>query len=130
MNVGSALYGVLSVHVGLNALVSRRIYPCALPRSVDKSSVVYTQLYIKPIHAGGADIKVQAVTFQINSWADSYTNARAIATQVEAALRDYTGTSENVVIQRIFMEDERDLYENEDREWFGVSQDYVVWHEF
>jgi hypothetical protein len=128
--IEDALFERLKTFAGLMALVSTRIYPVQAPQNPIFPLVVYQRITTTVPHNMGADLGPEAPYFQLNSWARGrdYTQAKAVAAQVRAALRDYSATVLGVVIQRIFLEDEQDLGFDLDANATGISQDYRVWH--
>ncbi|MDD5533788.1 MAG: hypothetical protein PHC52_13415 [Syntrophales bacterium] len=131
MTIEAALYTYLSTYAGLIALTNDRIYPGQIPEKRDMPAVSVFLIDDPPIHAGGADATVYQPRFQFTCWGSSYKNACDVATQVKAALRDYSGTmggEGGVVVQRSFYEGATDIY-NEEREREARALDFIIWHE-
>ena len=134
MELGEALYSKLSGTTDLTALVSTRIYPRIAPQNTAFPYVIFFQVSNPGYHAMLNDPNINSPRWQISTWAETYSSARAIAKQVKAALRDYSGTmggSSGVSVQRIFYENEVD-YTDVDPETKAVThhiaQDYIIWH--
>lgn len=108
----AALYSILSNHSGLTALVSTRIAPVRLKEGESLPAVTYQRITSQDHWAGGADAGVRSIRYQVSSWGANYDQARAVATQVRAALQRYSGTAAGVVVQGIFITSETDLYDD------------------
>lgn len=139
MNIEQGLYKHLSGTTVLTALTSDRIYPLIAPQGASVPFITYQQISNPKIHAMQADPSIWQPRFQLNSFADTYAGAKAVAKQVETALKDYKtvvsglfgdGTS-GVDVQRIFAENEIDLTDIDPDTMsatFHISQDFIIWH--
>ena len=112
-DVEDALYSILSNAAGLTALVSMRIYPVGeVPQDAAAPYVTYQRISDPQPHAMGSDPDLEEPRYQVNCYHHDYNSAKAIATQVKAALRDYSGTVEGVKIARIFYEGASDGWDD------------------
>ena len=96
MSAETELYAALSGRAGLTALVSTRIYPDAIPEGEPLPAVVYIRSSTVPTYTIGGSLVCEDAHFMITAWAESRTNAEAVADQVAAALI----SSENPALDR------------------------------
>ena len=118
----------LLTQTGLTALVGRRIYPATLPQDCTLPAVSYEVTNDSPVHTMSADSanpRKPLITY--NVWAASYSSGKAVAEQLRTALMDKSGTLTVRVLQRIFWENEYDLYED-DTETHHIVLDFIVWY--
>ena len=134
MELGEAIYSQLSGTSDLTALVSTRIYPGVAPQAASLPYVIFFQVTNPGHHAMQADPNINGPRWQVSAWATTYSSVKAIAKQVKASLKDYTGTmggSSGVTVQRVFYENEIDLTDVDPvtkDPIHHVAQDYIVWH--
>jgi hypothetical protein len=102
--IDSALFSRLSGFAGLKALVSTRVYPPPAPQNAAYPLVTYQEIDRQPIHVMGRTAGVVHIRYQVDSWAETLAEAKAVAAQVEAALDNWAGTSANVVVKNSFLE--------------------------
>lgn len=112
----------LNAWTDLTALVGTRIYPMQVPQGAVLPAVTYQR--ISTIRAqdlrgstGLADPRIQ-----VDSWAESYTTAKAVAQEVRRALDGYASGDATALILS-----ELDLLA-QDGQRHRVSQDYSWWH--
>lgn len=86
MSAETELYAALSGLAGLTTLVSTRIYPDAIPENVALPAVVYVRANTTPYYNIGGYLLAEDVKFAITAWAESRTNAEAVADQIRIAL--------------------------------------------
>jgi hypothetical protein len=128
----TALYSILTAHTGLMALVSTdgaaRIYPEGeVPQDCSMPYVTYRRISGPREHAMGRDPGLAHPRMEVSAWDDDKADCRAVATQVRLALQDWTGTQDGVVIQRIFLDGDHDVY-NEETWSSGIGCDFIIWH--
>lgn len=118
----------LLTQTGLTALVGRHIYPQTLPQNVVFPAISYEVTNDSPVHTMAADAsnpRKPLITYNI--WADSYSSGKAVAEQLRTALMDKTGTLTTRVLQRVFWENQYDLYED-DTDTHHIVVDFIVWY--
>lgn len=111
MDLEAALYTQLKNHTGLAALVGTRIYPDFIPQSNTQDALCFRLEDTETVHTMGSDTSLEGVYYKISCFGTTKSQARAVATQVKAALRDFSGVmggDGGVTVQRIFLEDEYD----------------------
>ena len=128
MSINTALYSRLSSFAGLFALVGNRIYPVLIPESAQLPAVAYSLISTPEIHAMNADPTINGPRYQISCRSATFSSAEDVAEQVKLALKDYSGTVEGIVIQRIFYKDEKH-FDEPDTKTFHIAIDFIVWYE-
>ena len=112
---------------GVTDLVAARIYPAVLPQNPTLPAITFQRIDGPRLSAMTNDVWAEP-RIQINSYAAKYTGAKALAQQVRIALQRWSGTSAGVVIHDIFIENDRDNYDDEVEAW-RVIADYLVQHD-
>lgn len=116
------------------AIVGTRVYPVILPQGVTTSSIVYKRISnIGDWHMQGPS-GIGRPRIQIDCWSQDADVAANLGLLVKQRLDGYRGTmlwgedspEEGIIIQGIFFDQDRDLYENE-LKMFAVSSDFLVW---
>lgn len=105
--IDTALVKRLEDYAGLDALISKRIYSAPIPQNAIYPLLTYQEISRVPIHVMGGTAGIVHVRYQLDSWAQGnygLETAKAVAAQVEAALDNYAGTSDTIVILNCFLE--------------------------
>lgn len=131
-DIRAGLFSFLSSDPGVSGVVTAngiaRIFPVILPQSVKLASVVYTRVSGRSEYTmQGADGLARS-RMQIDAWAPTAPAASDLANKVKDAISGYTGTMGSVFVQGVFMDSERDVYDDK-VQMFGVSRDYFIHHE-
>ena len=126
--VEDAIYSRLIGFAGLSALVGIRVYPSLLPQKVTYPAVRYSRVSGERLrsHSGASGLAMPR--FQIDAWAETYDEAKAVAKQIRLALDNFSGTVATVKIHAAFLDSDRDLYDDK-AEVFAVSADYTIAHQ-
>lgn len=106
MEIEEALTAYLLAQTGLTALISRRFYFEELPQDCDLPAVVCMKVSDVKDHFLTGQSKLESPMIQFTAYASTKAGARAVANQLKAALRDYSGTLSGLVIQYIRLENE------------------------
>lgn len=123
--IENVIYARLSGAAGFTALCSTRVTPIEAKQDQQRPFVTYQQVSGPRIRStagasGGAMPRVQ-----IDCWGDTYTSARAVATQVRLALDNFRGTAGGVTVRAASLESELDLIDTEvEPKLFRVSLDF------
>ena len=129
MNIGKAIYSILSNDSSVSSLVGTRIFPS---RYIDESGkyqlpfISYQVVSVEPNNTKNGVSTYDYTTAQINIVGNSYNDVITLAQNVRTAL-DYTsGTYEGVVVDKIFYQDQNELYDDSAGSigLYGVAQDY------
>jgi hypothetical protein len=97
-SIDTAIGARLAGYAGLSALVSTRIYHDEAKQNGVIPYVTFICVDDLPIHSMGTMHSLRDTRYQVDCWASSKSEARAIAVQVELALDNYSGTSDSVSI--------------------------------
>ena len=124
--IDSALYTRLSGHAGLKALVSARIYPPPAPQSSAYPLVTYQEIDRVSPHVMRGTAGVTHIRYQVDSWAETLAGAKAVAAQVRAALDNWSGTSDGVVVKNCFLDSGQSSPYDEAEGAHRYIQDYLL----
>lgn len=86
MSAETQLFAALSGYVPLAGLVGTRIFPVSIPENRPLPSVVFTRTSSDPTYTIGGVLICEDVHFSITAWAETQSDAEAIADQIDAAL--------------------------------------------
>ena len=121
MALEESIYTRLTGFAGLSALVSTRVYPGRLPQNPTLPAVVYEGIAGFEFPAFSSNSGTETRTFQITAWAETYSEAKSVETQIKLALKRWRSSGDSV--QDTFMREQNDLYSDE-LELFGVALDF------
>ena len=124
MSVEADLYAYLSTYAGLTELVGTRVYPLVAPQAVKESYCTYQKISPGRKYSHGGFSNLSRPRIQVNCYATTYAQAKAIAVQVIAAVEAWPGASN---IQAAFVENEIDMYDP-DTELYQVPVDFFVYY--
>jgi hypothetical protein len=100
------VYARLTGHAGLATLVGDRIYPEHLPQNPTCPAVTYFQVGGPRDHSLAGSSGLAVTRWQVDVWAPTYIEAKAVAEEVRLALDSYRTTT-----MRVFLDNEVDLPE-------------------
>lgn len=86
MSAESDLYTLLSGAAGVTALVAARIYPDVLPEECAYPAIVFARQGTAPLVGLSGQVFGADIDLTIGCWAETRTQADAVAAAVEAAL--------------------------------------------
>lgn len=123
--------GSISTMVG-----GTRVYPVRLPQGVIEPSIVYQRISALGDHHMQGASGLTRPRMQISCWAQTADLATQLANLVKARIDGYRGSmlwgenspAEAIVVQGIFFDSERDLYD-EALKLHALSRDYLIWFE-
>lgn len=120
------LYARLSASTGIAALCGSAIYAMIAPKEAAGRYLVWQRISGVPaIDAMDGESDIIAARVQIDSYADTYGDARSVADAVRATLKDWRGTGAKIAHVRL--ENDRAIRETDPAlKTFRVSQDYIV----
>jgi len=125
--IESALRSILITDDTVKAITTR-CYPIAIPQSPTYPLILYTKITGMRDHTLRGASGHAHPRFQIEAWAETYTEAKTLADAIRNALDDYSGTVLGTVIWSCLIDSEQDIYESE-IEVYRTLQDYFIWHE-
>ncbi len=115
MSVEKAIVALLEDDVGVGAIAADRIYPSVLPEDETLPAITYFRVSTVRDPKFGADSIVVQSRIQVGCHASSYSGAKDLRDAVRTAVQRFGGTSGGVVVQVIFIENERDDFEPKNR---------------
>lgn len=120
------LYTMLSGNSPQTSAASR-VYP-ALPQGVTFPAIRYTRISTERTLSLNATVGVTSATIQVDSFATSYSEAKALADTVRGILHGYSGAIGTLQARLVKLETENDLYEQDgDRITHMIVQRYTFW---
>jgi len=122
-----ALEDILTANSGVTALVAQRVYAMKMPQNPTYPLITYFRVSGPRVESMQGASGLASPRFQIDIWAKTYAETKAIARAVQLALEGYRATVGTVPVQGILFDSDRDLYESTP-ELYRVSMDFVIWH--
>lgn len=110
MTIGALVYSRLTGYAGISALVSTRVYPLKLPQPPTLEAITYERVSNGPQN-GTTDIRESR--WQINCWAETYSEAHALARQVKLAFEEHKDTDQSPGIKQSYVVNEFDDYDDQ-----------------
>lgn len=131
--IETALFTILTGDATVTGLVGKSVYPNLVPQGAQMPAITYQQITSLREHVMTDTLGIVASWYQINCWAESYSEARELSEAVRIALADYSGTVSSRDIKAILLENEGDMPmttgDVEGRRRYGKNLDFVVWHD-
>jgi hypothetical protein len=122
MPVESKLYSALSGSTIITSVTSTRIYPLAVPQSVEAlPSLVYSRVAGERVYALSGYSGLENPQIQIDCWATSYSGAKDLSTRVASVMGSATSFS-------AILKNDSDALEWELGQ-YRVTQDWSVWNQ-
>jgi len=120
----------------VSALVSTRIYPQIAPASGNsppQDLIVLSRISANPVDSHDGASGLVAEQLQVSCMGDTHAKAQAIADAVRGSIDGVDGTIGSTTGVRYRRTDERDIPDldasNQQRQVYGIQQDYEVWHQ-
>jgi hypothetical protein len=104
-----------------------RVYPRRLPQAVTLPALVYFKVSGGVEYVSNGQSGLQTPRYQINCWAATYIEARALAEQVKSLMSGYAGAMGNETVTAVFIEDDQDD-DDPDSEREVVRLDVIIHH--
>lgn len=124
--VEEALKASLVADSGVKAITTR-CYPGDLGQNPTYPLILYFKVTGVRDHCLQGPTGLATPRFQIEAWAETYSEAKALANAIRKALDGKKFTVDTVVISSILIQSERDFYEPA-VSCHRIIQDYTVWH--
>lgn len=122
MTIEAALKTHLQGDGTISGLVGDRVFPALVPQGKALPAVTYQQIGGLPMtDLSGADGALINYRIQVNSWADGYMAAQALAEAVRVRMKTAASNFKAVLTLQ------QDVFEESPRR-FGVYQDYSIWY--
>lgn len=116
----AAIYSILAANAGVTALVSTRIYKGKAPQNAAYPCLVFGRDSLDYVDGIRQSADLRLSDYEILCVADTYHAADALAKAARDALNRYTGTIGGVFVEDIYIDDQRDEYDN------TINKDIVV----
>lgn len=96
-------------------LVGQKVFPVVAKQNTNKPYITAKIIGNTPNQNKEAGSTLDAVTFQVFSYAENYADVDAIDNAVRSALDNKMGTIEGIRFDRIYFETHMDFFDNEDQ---------------
>lgn len=106
-----ALYARATAHAGLTALIGTRVYPGTLPQSTALPAVAYSRISRSRESVMGVDTDLARARYQLTAFARTPLAAKNVIEQIRACFQRWRGTAAAVVVDDVFISDDRDGYD-------------------
>ena len=132
MEIGKVIYNILSNDSNVAPLVTTsgnlRIYPSRynFPTDVKLPYITYQMFGDEPNNTKNGVSTYDYVRVQISIYHNSYADMITLAGHVRTALDYVSGTYSGVVVDKIFYQDQNELYDDSAGSigLYGIAQDY------
>lgn len=108
MSIETGIYAVLTGDAGVSALVGTRIYPLVVPQDASLPAIAYQRVSGGPTYTQDGDANLTPARFQFTCLGSSYSQAKAVATAVRAAISGASGTWDDVTVGACLVETDQD----------------------
>lgn len=138
--IENAIFERLRDDPGVKAIADAKIFPQAAPQAGGEDDpakaklprITYQQISGNHFHNADGASRLANPLFQINSIAKTYGEAKQLANCVRRALQGFKGTVAGVVIQGIFLSNQRDEFvispSGSEQRARIIQQDYTIFH--
>ncbi len=120
MTIESVIYSQLTGFAGLTALVSTRVYPLPAPQNVTAPFVTYQRISAIRYPGMGSDAGLVSSRFQFDVITTTYSSMRTVMEQLRLSLQRFRSDITTPPVIDTFIENELDLYEDENDLHHGV----------
>jgi hypothetical protein len=128
--IESALRTRILGDAGISALIGTRIFPLILPQATSFPALTYQRISGERMHSHDGPSGLAGPRIQIDTWATSYIGAKQLADLIRQRIDGFKGTVGSDEIEGIFMDTEREFYEDGDLlKLFRVSMDFFVYYD-
>lgn len=129
MTMETAIFALLSGDAGVASIAGDRIFPQIAPEDVDSPFVTYQRISGPRIKSMDGPSRLAQPRIQIDAYAESYAQVKALSLAIRKRLDGYRGTVSGVRIGGISLETDQDFLEdNMDPKLHRVSMDFFVMH--
>lgn len=126
MSLETELRSRLAADATISGIVGTRIYPGILPQKPVYEALVFRRISGPRLRHLTGPSGMGTARIQIDSWAEKYTEAQALADAVKDRLHGFDGTLTTLRVS-ISLDNEIDDYD-EDAKVYRVIQDYLIQH--
>lgn len=119
--------GIFSLLSSFETAAGTRIWPNVLPQGEPMPAIKYFLVSDPPMRSHSGPGTTARPRYQLDCYAATYEEAKALAQDIMYRLEGYTGNFGNIPGYVSFVEDARDNYDPDTaRHW--VSIDVMLWH--
>jgi hypothetical protein len=129
VTIESVIYARLSGFAGLTALVSTRCYPNIAPQNVTVPFVTWRRVSAVRASGMGQDTGIVSARMQLDVFASTYLQMRAVSDQVRQALQRYRASGTDPEVLDTFMLNELDLFDDVTDLHHGVTDVMIHYRE-
>jgi len=112
MDIGKAIYNILSEDVAVAAKVDTRIFPNVATQSIGFPFIIYDVQSDSPEDTKDGVANLDITNIMGSAYSDSYSTSTQIGGSIRTALDRYTGTNSGVVINTIVFEGYNDAFDD------------------
>lgn len=113
-DIKTSLVNEMKAHIGISALVGARIYPLILPQNPTLPAITYQRIDARVYNLLDGASSKDIEWFQIDCWGSSELSADAVAAQVDACFRRFSGLlGDDLHVAGIGIEGKTDFHEPE-----------------
>jgi hypothetical protein len=131
MSIELAIKSILENDGGVASLVSTRIYPVVISRSVTRPALTYQQLSARRDRPADKDNHDVRGNWQITCWAETYTELRPLVNVVRVAMDGSKGSYGGTHVESCLLSDESDLAainpDNDELLFYGKQLVFDIW---
>lgn len=124
MAIEQGLYSKVTGNGTVSALIGTRFYPVVVPQNAVYPCASYQTISGVPTYTiGTQQAQIRQPRIQINAWAQTFDQARALGRAIRAAIDHQTGNwSGTQVLGVIFEVEEIDIYDAETRIYQNINE--------
>jgi len=129
----SGVYAHLVGTAGVTALVGKRVHHLALPQNCSYPAIVIQQISggrVGSMGSVGGSGDAHPI-IQITSWGTTITSAKTVCDAVRVTTDGFSGSMGSTTVKAVILQNEIDTEDYDvksDRRYFGVIQEYEIWH--
>lgn len=130
--IETAIFSMLADDSEIGSMAGDRIYPNKIPQDSELPAITYQEISGLRQHVMAGPVGLVKSRYQVNCWAESYSECKTLSEAVRKEMDGYDGTVNGVEIEVIMLASEIDIPEiSEDKEIisvYGKGLDFVVWY--
>lgn len=113
----------------ISNLVAARIYPLKLPQRPTVPAVTYQRISGERMHSMSGATGLAGPRIQFDCWDTTYLSSKNLADLLRKRIDGFAGTVDSEVIEGIFMDTEREFFEDGDLlKLYRISMDFFVFY--
>ena len=112
MEIGKAIYNILSGTLAISNKVGTKIFPNVATQSESFPFIIYDVQSDSPEDTKDGVANLDITNMMVSAYSDTYSNATEIGSSIRDALDRYSGTVNGVVINTIVFEGYNDAFDD------------------